>query len=58
MAFAQNGGGKTTGKKHNYNKNGESHCFQCRSEYYWANIFLRSTSISKGKYMTNLKMKN
>ena len=47
LEFAQHGGGKTTGQKHKYNKNGESHCFHCGSEDHWAKNFLSSTRSSK-----------
>ena len=49
LEITQHGGGKAKGQKHKSNKNGESHCFQCESEYYWVNFVTELRKEQQGK---------
>ena len=55
LAFSQNIGGKTTGKKHKYNKNGEPHFFHCGGEYHWGNNFPELNKDQQGKVHAKFK---
>ena len=55
MEFAQNSGGKTTGKKHKYNNNGELYCFRCVSEDPWSNNCPELNKEQQGKVHAQYK---